>query len=139
MRSDMITRSKKLEMVSYDIRGPIYQKSQEFTRMGIPIIQLNIGNPAPYGFQVPQHLMEAVSSNLHLAQGYVHSNGIPEARTAIQHYALSKGIEGVMMEDIYIGNGVSELISISLQALLNPDDEVLLPAPDYPLWTSTVN
>lgn len=135
----MIKRSKKLEMVSYDIRGPIYQKSQEFAEIGIPIIQLNIGNPAPYGFQVPQHLMEAITSNLQLAQGYVHSNGIPEARAAIQRYSLSKGIDKVQVDDIYIGNGVSELISIALQALLNPKDEVLLPAPDYPLWTSTVN
>ena len=135
----MIKRSRKLDMVSYDIRGPIYQKSQEFAKMGVPIIQLNIGNPAPYGFNVPQHMMEAIAANLPMAQGYVHSNGIEEARAAIRAYALSKGITDVAIDDIYIGNGVSELISISLQAMLNPGDEVLLPAPDYPLWTSTVN
>lgn len=135
----MIKRSKKLDMVSYDIRGPIYQKSQEFARMGVPIIQLNIGNPAPYGFKVPQHLMDAIMANLPQAQGYVHSNGIEEAREAISAYAATKGIAQVSATDVYIGNGVSELISVSLQALLNPNDEVLLPAPDYPLWTSTVN
>lgn len=135
----MIKRSEKLEKVSYDIRGPIYQKSQEFAKMGVPIIQLNIGNPAPYGFKVPQHMMEAIMANLPQAQGYVHSNGIEEARVAILNYALSKGIKGINENDIYIGNGVSELISVSLQALLNAGDEVLLPAPDYPLWTSTVN
>ena len=135
----MIKKSHKLEMVSYDIRGPIYRKSQEFARAGVPIIQLNIGNPAPYGFNVPQHIMEAIVTNLQDAQGYVHSNGIEEARESIMYYAKTKGIQDISTSDIYIGNGVSELISIALQGLLNTDDEVLLPAPDYPLWTSTVN
>jgi alanine-synthesizing transaminase len=136
---NMITKSRKLEKVSYDIRGPIYQKSQEFARQGINIIQLNIGNPAPYGFQVPDHILEAIQANMRQGQGYVNSNGILEAREAIQNYAQRKGLQGVTPRHIFIGNGVSELIGVSLQALLNPGDEILLPSPDYPLWTSTVN
>lgn len=135
----MIAKSQKLQTVSYDIRGPIYQKSQELAQQGVDIIQLNIGNPAPYGFQVPKHIMEAVCDNMQAAQGYVNSNGIIEAREAIFRYAQAKGIPCKGPQHIYIGNGVSELIGISLQAMLNPGDEVLLPSPDYPLWTSTVN
>lgn len=134
----MITKSKKLEEISYDIRGPIYQKSQEFAQRGIDVLQLNIGNPAPYGFQVPAHLMQAVTSRLQEAQGYVNSNGTADARGAIQRYAQRKGIRCQGDCHVYVGNGVSELISVSLQALLNQKDEVLLPSPDYPLWTSTV-
>ncbi len=135
----MITKSKKLEQVSYDIRGPIYQKSQEFAENGVELIQLNIGNPAPYGFEVPEHLLSAMYDRMREAQGYVASNGIAEAREAIADYARAKGIPCADRSKVYIGNGVSELIGISLQALLNPGDEVLLPSPDYPLWTSTVN
>ncbi|MFT5617195.1 MAG: alanine-synthesizing transaminase [Arenicella sp.] len=135
----MIYKSQKLAKVSYDIRGPIYQKSQEILRSGESILQLNIGNPAPYGFHAPKHLIDAVSSQIEKAQGYVSSNGIDEARTAIRDNAEKQGISGVSEQDVYIGNGVSELISIALQVLLNPEDEILLPAPDYPLWTSTVH
>jgi alanine-synthesizing transaminase len=135
----MITKSKKLETVSYDIRGPIYQKSQEFASQGVDIIQLNIGNPAPYGFQVSEHILDAMQANMRAGQGYVNSNGIMEAREAISQYARGKGIPCAGPQHVYVGNGVSELISVSLQALLNPGDEVLLPSPDYPLWTSTVN
>jgi alanine-synthesizing transaminase len=135
----MIGKSSRLEKVSYDIRGPIYQKSQEFTQQGINIIQLNIGNPAPYGFQVADHILDAMAKNLRKGQGYVQSNGIVEARAAIVQDAKRKGIEGITERHVFIGNGVSELIGVSLQALINPGDEILLPAPDYPLWTSTVN
>ena len=105
---------------------------------GEKILKLNIGNPAPFGFRTPDNILRAMSDNLVNAEGYSDSKGIAEARGAIIKYHTSKGIEGVGMNDIYTGNGVSELIVMVMQGLLNNGDEVLVPAPDYPLWTASV-
>lgn len=127
-----------MEMVRYEIRGPVYEKAEELERQGYKITCLNIGNPAPYGFDTPDEMIHDIIVNIRDAQGYSDSRGLYPARRAIYQYARSKAIQSVDVEDIYIGNGVSELIMVCTQALLNPGDEMLLPAPDYPLWTSAV-
>jgi alanine-synthesizing transaminase len=132
-------KSRKLDHVCYDIRGPVMDEANRLEEDGHDILKLNIGNPAPFGFDAPAVVIEAVRDNLHHAQGYVDSKGILPARRAIQAYCGRKGIPGVKLEDIYIGNGVSELIVSSMQALLDEGDEILIPAPDYPLWTAAVN
>jgi len=106
---------------------------------GHRILKLNIGNPAPFGFEAPDEILQAVTRNLATAQGYSESKGLYSARTAVEQYYQLKGLDGVGVDDIYLGNGVSELISMTLQALLNDGDEVLIPAPDYPLWTATTS
>ena len=137
MRS--IPKSKRLDHVSYDIRGPLLQTAQKMESQGHRIIKMNIGNPAPYSFDAPEEMLQDLIANLSSAQGYCDSKGLFSARKAVMHYTQQRGIAGVTTDDIYMGNGVSELIQISMQALLNPGDEVLIPAPDYPLWSAMVN
>ena len=131
-------KSTKLDHVCYDIRGPVMDAANEMIANGEKILKLNIGNPAPFGFRTPQSILDAMTSNLINAEGYSDSKGIEEARQAIIGYHESKGIHGVGINDIYTGNGVSELIVMVMQGLLNNGDEVLVPAPDYPLWTAAV-
>lgn len=135
----MFRKSNKLDHVFYDIRGPVYDKAQELEMQGYKLIKLNIGNPAPHGFDAPDEIIHDVIINLRNAQGYCDSKGLFAARKAIMHYTQLKSIKGVTIEDVYVGNGVSELIMLSMQALLNAGDEILVPAPDYPLWTCSVN
>ncbi len=133
-----VLKSNKLANVCYDIRGPVMERARQLEEEGHRIIKLNIGNPAPFGFEAPEEIMQDVIMNLGSASGYSDSKGLFSARKAIMHYTQEKNIPGVQMEDIYIGNGVSELIVMAMQALLNDGDEVLVPAPDYPLWTAAV-
>ncbi|MGV3538602.1 MAG: pyridoxal phosphate-dependent aminotransferase [Rufibacter sp.] len=135
----MIQKSTRLDNVFYEIRGPIYEKAMDLERQGYRITRLNIGNPAPFGFDAPDEIVHDIILNLRNAQGYTDSKGLFAARKAIMHYCQSKAIQNVQVEDIIIGNGVSELILLSMQALLNDGDEILIPAPDYPLWTAAVN
>lgn len=135
----MIKKSDRLEHVFYEIRGPIFEKAQELEKQGYKITRLNIGNPAPYGFDAPDEIVHDVIVNLRNAQGYVDSKGLFAARKAIMHYSQTRAIRNVTIDDIFIGNGVSELILLTMQALLNDKDEILVPAPDYPLWTASIN
>lgn len=134
-----IERSTKLDGVCYDIRGPVAQEARRMEDEGHRILKLNIGNPAPFGFEAPDEILKHVIHNLPTAQGYSDSQGIYPARVAVAQYYQQRGIAGADADDVYIGNGVSELILMSLQALLNNNDEVLIPSPDYPLWTAAVN
>jgi alanine-synthesizing transaminase len=133
-----VLKSSKLANVCYDIRGPVMARARQMEEDGHRIIKLNIGNPAPFGFEAPEEILQDVIHNLPNASGYSDSKGLFAARKAIMHYTQEKKIRDVQMEDIYIGNGVSELIVMAMQALLNNEDEVLLPTPDYPLWTAAV-
>jgi alanine-synthesizing transaminase len=134
----MVRRSSRLNGVNYEIRGPVYDRALALEKEGHSIIRLHIGNPAPFGFDTPEAIRQAIVANLDKAQGYAESKGTLEAREAIRHHYLAKGVAGVNVENIFIGNGVSDLILMGLQGLLEPGDEVLLPTPDYPLWTSAV-
>ncbi len=134
-----IKKSRKLDNVCYDIRGPVLDESKRLEEEGYNIIKLNIGNPAPFGLNAPDEIIVDVIMNLKNAQGYSDSKGIFSARKAVMQYCQHRGIANVGIEDIYIGNGVSELIMISMQGLLDNGDEILIPAPDYPLWTAAVN
>jgi alanine-synthesizing transaminase len=128
--------SSKLNHIGYDIRGPIVDEADQMIEHGIKVIKLNTGNPAPFDFQAPQAVIDSLIANIQTSQGYSHSKGIIEAREAIAGYCSIKGIPDVTANDIYTGNGISELISMSMQALLDTGDEILIPTPDYPLWTS---
>lgn len=134
-----VRKSSKLENVCYDIRGPVLARSKQMEEEGQRIIKLNIGNPAPFGFDAPEEIIQDVIVNLPNASGYSDSKGLFAARKAIMHYTQGKNIAGVQIDDIIIGNGASELIVLAMQALLNTGDEVLVPAPDYPLWTAAVS
>jgi len=134
-----IKKSSKLDNVLYDIRGPVMDEAKRLEEEGYHIMKLNIGNPAPFGLEAPDEIIHDVIYNVRRAQGYTDSQGIFPARKAIMHYCQQKNIDGVTVNDIYVGNGVSELIMIALQALLNNGDEILIPAPDYPLWTAAAN
>jgi len=131
-------KSTKLKGVCYDIRGPVLEKAEAMEKSGEKIIKLNIGNPAPFGLLAAEEVVQSVVSNINKAQGYCGSKGILEARQAIAEEYQKKNIPNVSNEDIFIGNGVSELIMMTMQALLNNGMEILLPAPDYPLWTAAV-
>jgi alanine-synthesizing transaminase len=133
-----IRKSTKLTNVCYDIRGPVLARARQMEEEGHRVIKLNIGNPAPFGFDAPEEIVQDMIQNLGAASGYCDSKGLFAARKAIMHYTQEKGIRGVHLEDIYLGNGVSELIVMAMQALLNEGDEVLIPTPDYPLWTAAV-
>ncbi len=135
----LLEKSHKLDNVCYDIRGKIHQEALRMEEEGQRILKLNIGNVAKFGFEAPEEVVRDVIRNLPNSQGYCESNGIFSARKAIAQYYQQKGLKGVDAEDIYIGNGVSELITMTMNALLNNGDEVLVPAPDYPLWTAAVN
>ncbi len=134
-----IKKSAKLDNVCYDIRGPVLQRAKQMEDEGLKIIKLNIGNLAAFGFDAPEEIQLDMIRNLPNAAGYSDSKGIFAARKAIMHYTQQKQIKGVTLEDIYVGNGVSELIVMSMNALLDAGDEVLVPAPDYPLWTAGVS
>lgn len=133
-----IKKSSKLDNVCYDIRGPVLKEAKRLEEEGHKIIKLNIGNPAPFGFEAPDEILVDVIRNLPTAQGYCDSKGLYSARKAIMQHYQELGVMDLTVEDIYIGNGVSELIVQSMQALLNSGDEILIPAPDYPLWTAAV-
>lgn len=133
-----IPKSSKLKNVCYDIRGPVLKAATAMEEQGHRIIKLNIGNPAPFGFEAPQEILGDVISNLPSSIGYSESKGLFSARKAIVQYYQQKGLFGVDVGDIYIGNGVSELIVMAMQALLDNNDEMLVPMPDYPLWTAAV-
>jgi alanine-synthesizing transaminase len=134
-----IKKSAKLANVCYDIRGPVLQKAKQMEEEGHKIIKLNIGNLAAFGFDSPEEIQQDIIRNLPSAAGYTDSKGIFAARKAIMHYCQQKHIKGVTLEDIYVGNGVSELIVMAMNALLDANDEVLVPAPDYPLWTAAIS
>lgn len=132
-------KSKKLENVCYDIRGPVLKEAKRLEEEGYNILKLNIGNPAVFDLEAPDELLHDVVVNIRKAQAYCDSKGLFPARKAVMQYSQRKGIPDVEVEDIYIGNGVSELIVMSMQSLLNDHDEVLVPMPDYPLWSAAVN
>ncbi len=134
-----VLKSTKLANVCYDIRGPVMARAYQMEEEGHRIIKLNIGNPAVFGFEAPDEIVRDVIHNLPNASGYIESKGLFAARKAVMHYTQEKQIPGVQVGDIYIGNGVSELIVMTIQALLDSGDEVLVPAPDYPLWTAAVS
>jgi alanine-synthesizing transaminase len=134
-----ILKSNKLLNVCYDIRGPVLDHAKRLEEEGHRIIKLNIGNLAPFGFDAPDEIVQDMIRNLPASSGYSDSKGVFSARKAIMHYTQEKKIAGVDLDDIYIGNGASELIVMAMQALLNDGDEVLIPAPDYPLWTAAVS
>lgn len=134
-----IKKSDKLTGVCYDIRGPVLEHANRLEEEGQRILKLNIGNPAPFGFSAPDEIIQDVILNLANAEGYTASKGLFAARKAIMHEAQRLQIPGVEIEDIILGNGASELIVMAMQALLNNGDEILVPAPDYPLWTAAVN
>ncbi|WP_420751341.1 pyridoxal phosphate-dependent aminotransferase [Rhodococcus sp. O3] len=133
-----VSSSSRLDGVLYDLRGPVHERAAELERRGQEVLRLNIGNPAPFGFEAPEVVLAALRDSLPHAHGYSESQGLGSAREAIQdHYAARPGFPVAGIDDILIGNGVSELVTLTLQALLEPGDEVLIPSPDYPLWTAS--
>jgi len=134
-----LRQSRKLENVCYDIRGPVLDEARRLEEEGRRIIKLNIGNPASFGFDAPEEILVDVIRNLPAAQGYSDSQGLLSARTAIVQHYQGRGFDTVDVDDIWLGNGVSELITLALQAMLDDGDEVLVPAPDYPLWTASTS
>jgi alanine-synthesizing transaminase len=135
---EKVKKSTKLHDVLYDIRGPVLEEARRLEEEGVRVIKLNTGNPAPFGFAAPDEVVHDMIAGLRETQGYCDSKGLFPARKAIMQYCQQKNIRGVDVEDIYIGNGVSECIVMAMQALLDKGDEVLVPAPDYPLWTAAV-
>lgn len=131
-------KSTKLDNVCYDIRGPVMDEAVRMESEGQRILKLNIGNPAPFGFTAPDEIIRDMMYNIRECEGYSESKGMFTARKAIMQYCQLKGIKGVDINDIYLGNGVSELITMSMQGLLDNGDEILVPSPDYPLWTASV-
>jgi alanine-synthesizing transaminase len=134
-----IQKSKKLSDVCYDIRGPVLEKARQMEEEGHKIIKLNIGNLAAFGFDAPDEIVQDMIRNMSNASGYTDSKGLFAPRKAVMHYTQEKKIAGVTIDDVYLGNGASELIVMSMNALLNTGDEVLVPVPDYPLWTAAVS
>ena len=134
----MIGSSNGLKDVKYEIRGQLAHRAMELEKRGYEIISLNIGNPGLFGFRTPETMRLAMIENLSLAEPYSHQKGIFPAREAVVMQQQNRGITGVSADDVFIGNGVSELIDLTLRALLNPGDEVLVPSPDYPLWSAAV-
>ena len=131
------TKSMKLDNVLYDVRGPVVEEAARMEEAGMKILKLNIGNPAPFGFRTPDEVIADMRQQLTECEGYSDSRGLFSARKAIMQYAQIKKLPNVQMNDIYTGNGVSELITLCMQALLDQGDEILIPAPDYPLWTAS--
>lgn len=138
---DMVTikKSSKLANVLYDIRGPVLEEAKRLEEEGYRVLKLNTGNPAPFGLLAPDEIIHDMKINLRDTQGYCDSKGLFSARKAIMQYCQQKNIRGVDIEDIFVGNGVSEVITIAMQALLDSGDEILIPSPDYPLWTAAAN
>ncbi|GMO53842.1 MAG: hypothetical protein Ta2G_12410 [Termitinemataceae bacterium] len=131
-------KSTKLDNVCYEIRGPVLEAATKLESEGKRILKLNIGNPAPFGFDAPEEIIADIMFNMQNAQGYCDSHGLFAARKAVMHDCQIKNIMDVTIDDIWMGNGVSELIMMCMQALLDNGDEVLVPAPDYPLWTAAI-
>ena len=134
-----INASGKLDQVGYDLRGPIHEEAVRLEAQGHPILKLNIGNPAIFGFATPSEMLSDLVENLSRAQGYCEAKGVLEAREVVAAHYQDQGLGSLDLDHIFIGNGVSELVGIALQALLNNEDEVLIPSPDFPLWTDTVH
>ena len=134
----LFEKSNKLDYVCYDIRGPVMDEANRMIESGRDVLKLNIGNPATFGFEAPEPIVEEMKKRLVSSEGYSHSKGLLEARIAISEYCSKKHIPNVTPDDIYTGNGVSELITLTMNGLLNNGDEMLVPAPDYPLWTASV-
>ncbi|MBR3768031.1 MAG: pyridoxal phosphate-dependent aminotransferase [Clostridia bacterium] len=134
-----INRSDKLQLVHSDIRGPVFVESNRMRKEGIDVLRLNTGNPATFDFKMPDSVRNALLNNADKAVAYCDLKGMPDAREAICNYHKGKGIEGITPDDVFIGNGVSELVTMALTALLNYGDEILVPAPDYSLWTNSVH
>ncbi len=134
-----LVQSRKLSGVLYDIRGPVLDEAKRLEAQGHRILKLNIGNPQPFGFEAPEEILVDVIRNLSTSQGYSDSQGILSARTAVVQHYQSRGLDITDPDDVWLGNGVSELIQLALQALLDNGDEVLIPAPDYPLWTASTS
>ena len=130
------TKSSKLDNVLYDVRGPVVEEADRMISKGLEVLKLNIGNPAPFGFRAPEEVISDMAMNLRESEGYSNSKGIWAARKAIMQYAQNLHIPNLSMDDIYTGNGASELINLCMSALLDDGDEILIPAPDYPLWTA---
>ncbi|PZP14642.1 MAG: aminotransferase [Brachybacterium faecium] len=135
----ILTQSSKLRDVCYEIRGPVPAEAARMEAQGHQILKLNIGNPAPFGFEAPDEILVDMIRNLPSAQGYSDSRGIPAARRAVAQYYQMRGMPGIELDDVFLGNGVSELIQMVCQALVDDGDEVLVPQPDYPLWTAAVS
>ncbi len=131
-----IKKSSKLDNVLYDVRGPVVDEAHRMEAQGVNVLKLNIGNPAPFGFRTPDEVVQDMARQLTECEGYSASRGLFSARKAIMQYSQIKGLPNVTMEDVYTGNGVSELINLTMSALLDDGDEILIPAPDYPLWTA---
>ena len=132
------SKSSKLDYVSYDVRGPVLEEADRMMKKGIDVIKLNTGNPASFGFKAPNEIIDDLIIHARESEGYSDSKGIFSARKAIQQYCQLKGFPNVSIDDIYTGNGVSELITMSMQGLIDNGDEILVPMPDYPLWTAAV-
>ena len=133
-----IVKSSKLANVAYDIRGPVLEKAREMEEEGHKIIKLNIGNVAAFGLEPPDEIVQDMMRNIPHAAGYTDSKGLFAPRKAVVHRTQQQGVHGVTVDDVYLGNGASELIALSMNALLNDGDEMLIPSPDYPLWTAVV-
>src|ERR1043166_387806 len=139
MKPDLSVRpSESLRHVRYEIRGGLARRAHEFQRMGYEIISLNIGNPGAFGFRTPETMRLAMIENLGDSEAYCHQKGIFPAREAVVMQQQARGVHNVSVDEVFMGNGVSELIDLVLRALLNRDDEVLVPSPDYPLWTAAI-
>ena len=135
----LIQKSKKLDNICYEIRGPVPERARQLEEEGHQIIKLNIGNLAAFNFEPPDEIVRDMILNMPHGAGYTDSKGMFAPRKAIVHFSQSKNLRGVTTDDVYIGNGVSELIVMAMSALLNDTDQVLVPAPDYPLWTAAVS
>src|SRR5215831_19203666 len=138
-RHVQVAQAGRLSNVRYDIRGPVLRRARQLEAAGHEIIKLNLGNPAPFGLDAPEDVLNDVVKHIGDSQGYSDARGILPARQAVAQYLDRRGVPGVTADDVYLGNGVSELIVMSLQALLDLGDEVLVPSPDYPLWTGAIN
>ncbi|MDQ3495805.1 MAG: aminotransferase class I/II-fold pyridoxal phosphate-dependent enzyme [Pseudomonadota bacterium] len=136
MPSTPLKTRERLSEVRYEIRGALARRARELEAQGRTLIKLNIGNPGAFGFRAPQHLQRAIADHIHDTDPYTHQQGLPAAREAIAAFHAGRGTPGASAERVFVGNGVSELIDLALRALLNPGDEVLLPSPDYPLWSA---
>ncbi|MDN6130342.1 MAG: aminotransferase class I/II-fold pyridoxal phosphate-dependent enzyme, partial [Tetragenococcus halophilus] len=132
-------KSGKLEGISYDVRGPVVEEADRMQEEGVSILKLNTGNPATFGFEAPNEVVRDLIMNVRESEGYSDSKGVFSARKAIEQYCQLRDFPEVSINDIYTGNGVSELITMSMQGLCNNGDEVLVPMPDYPLWTASVS
>ena len=134
-----VQQASRLRNVRYDIRGPVLRRARQLEAEGHQILKLNLGNPAPFGLHAPDAVIRDVVQNIGEAQGYSDARGIHAGRLAVAQAFERNGVAGVTPDDVVLGNGVSELIVMALQALLDPGDEVLVPSPDYPLWTGAIN